>query len=194
MRNLLTNEEKKSVKREYCWRLIVLSIAALLVTTLVGILCILPSYILSRAKERVVMEKSQKLNADSTSKKLDAARGTLTGIALREKYIANTLVTLQPSKIIDALVAQKGAAISLQGFNFKKDGATVEVDSSASLARKEGAPFTALSITGVAQDRASLTAFAKRLEALAFVKSVEVPVFNFEKGRGIDFTVSILLK
>lgn len=198
MRNLLTNEDKKSVRREYCWRLLSLASATLLITAIIGIISLIPSYVLSRTRHGAVMDRAAAGGLDSTSKKIELAKATLTDIAAKEVHIANMLSSVTPTQVIDAIVAEKGSTIWLEGFAFRNKtetpvAAAAEGNGITPMSRP-GLSFEGLSINGIARDRTSLTNFAKRLEGIAMVKSVDVPVSNFEKGRGIDFSIIVALK
>lgn len=179
--NLLPEEEKNNIQREYKRRFYTLAVYFLTVSFLLGTVVALPYYISGKAElfminnrieqfgEEVTDEETKRINAEFSefSRKLTLLDPTDEGIIL------------DASKTLETVLAHKPPGVSLTGFAY-----TVLTDDRT---------FGQAIISGTAGDRDSLLLFVRDLSAIKDFSSVDLPVSNFSQRTDIDFSVTVVL-
>ena len=176
MINLLPDNLKQSVRREYFLRLGIVVVVMFSFAISIGLTSLLPSLFLGIIKERelaqqqTIVEKASLLRKESG---IETTAGAINKkIALFESGKDEPLL---PSEIIYAAARVRGE-INLDGFFYQKNIDKKRVDK--------------ISITGTAVRRDALLAFADRLKGNALFEGVDVPTSNLIQSKDILFSIT----
>lgn len=173
MINLLTDDGKGVVRREYRTRLIAVFLWMCTSVLLLGALALLPSYFLSAAKQEAATEELALIaspsggSAGTPAAELSLAREMLLALSA-------TLSDIQPSQRITDMLAVRPAGITVLQFEY------------TALSSEE-----TVRIQGVAANRDALIAFRKKLSEIPLVSSVELPVSNLAKSTKIEYVLTV---
>ncbi|MSU44870.1 hypothetical protein EXS45_01685 [Candidatus Nomurabacteria bacterium] len=186
MINLIPNKEKKEMVRGFYYRLIVLFLLMISVSFLILFFSILPSYLLSIAKNNIVNTKL-KLQKNEPVPLPDQQTLTIIKdlddkINLIESAASNKFIISQ--KVINAIVLRKLPDIKITDISY-------EANSSKTKGKKISIQGKKISIQGNAPSREVLLLFRLALESDTLFKQVDLPISNFIKGSNIQFSLSL---
>lgn len=174
MFKLLTEEEKRKVMHEYSRRKAVVIISSLVLVLLIGIVGLLPSYVLSNARQNEVTERTKIL--DSLNLKGDESE--LQAWLIR---VNSELQTLSPgldkdrlSDFIKEIIDEKIRGIRLTNFSWAKD--------------KDKITF---SINGIASNRQTLILFSDAVNSSGHFAKISLPISNLTQETDIDFQLKL---
>ena len=179
MFKLLTETAEKKVRHEYFIRRAIVILCALILVLIVGIVGLLPSYLLSYTRLSEVsahteMVKTVKLSGDEQDLKIWLAK-----INQRLATMSPALDMDRPWKFVNMILGQQGSDINLTGFFWLKE----------KLGKKKVTTIL-LSISGVARDRQALIAFKERISALKYFSNVVSPISELARDRDILFEIT----
>ena len=180
MTNLLPEEYKKKLRREYNLRLVALSILFLVLAMGLGVITLIPNtvsigmeYFLGKRIETKPPTSEQQEAEQEAIKTFNTFRDTLTALD-PEKQGDEVFL----SDLIRLVTQQKPAKVLLASFSF-----TTESESAKRLL-----------ISGLARDRESLVAFSKRLSENSTFSQTDLPISNLSKKENIDFSLTLTVK
>jgi len=179
MFNVLPQEEKIAIQKEYRVRRLIVIGVFFIITLIIGLILLFPSYLVSQ------------INAQNTASLLEAIQQELQKSkshvatpedisALREKIALLNAAksSVSVSNLFSIIVAKKGNAVQLSNFTFKKNSdGTLE-----------------LAVGGNARTRDALTQFSRALEADPAFSAVDLPISSLAKDKDIDFTMTITVR
>ena len=177
MLNLLPEEQREKIKKEYKIRRLVVASFFIFISLVIASVSLLPPYLISKEKldesnkhlntfsNSPIIKKSQDLSSET-----DAINGKIKSLSVSNSvYIYDIL-----NKILD----KKTDQISIKNFVYlKKDNNNVSV-----------------TLSGLANSRESLIGFEKNLQNETYFSSVDFPVSNLAKDTNIDFSIQIGIK
>lgn len=172
MFKLLTDEERQKVRHEYIMRRAIVMLSALILALVVGVIGLLPSYVLSNARKNEVLERTRIMSNSRQHEDDSSLQAWLTEINNELKILSPKLDTDRPSDFIDKILDQKIMGVHITEFSWRKaeDGVT-------------------LSISGVGRDRQTLIAFENSINSSGHFSSVTLPISNLAKDKDIDFQI-----
>ena len=172
MFKLLTEEERRKVAHEYAIHRAIVMLLALIGVFVVGIIGLLPSYVLSNARENEALERTR-IMSGSVEREDDALlQAWLEETNRKLQVLSPTRDTDRPSDFIAKILDQRVAGIVITGFSWVKVKDKIT-----------------LSASGVASSRQSLITFGNRINALKYFSEVALPISNLAKDRDIDFQI-----
>jgi len=172
MFKLLTEEEKQKVAHEYAARRIIIVLYALILVLVVGIIGLLPSYVLSTARQNEVSEHT-KITGNSLLKGDESElKAWLAQINKKLDVLSPKLDTYEPSIFIERILDQKINGIRINGISWTRS--------------EDGLEF---SVEGVAVDRQILVAFKDRINDSEDFSSVVLPISDLAQDVDIDFQI-----
>lgn len=179
MINLIPNEEKKKMARVFYFRVVILSLLMLGFVVSFATLALVPSYILSEAKEKLIDEKLAIQKSEpvpvldqaiaSAIQALDKKLSIVEGISGNKFLVSDNII----NEILESQVSN----IKITSINYDDSG----VDGKR------------VGISGTAHSREALLLFRRSLEYNPAFKSVNLPIENFVKGADIQFSLNIIL-
>jgi len=175
MRNLLLEEDKKKLRKEYLLRVSVVTLTFLFFSFVAGTIFLFPSYIISRAKEDVIRNQIEIIEQSISVREQEAKVAVL--IEAKEKL--NLLVTqddqLSVAAVFEIIVRARPEGIQLSGLFWGE----------RKKARSE------LVIEGVAARRETLLSFKNALKEEELFETVDLPISNLTSDKDIDFSIRI---
>ncbi len=178
MINLIPNEEKERMVKDFYLRLVVVSFVMLGVSFFVASLAILPAYILSSAEKNFI---DSKLKSQENETIPLPDKNTLEIVQDLEDKL-NLVEHIKPEKlnfsqrIITEVVLKKLPNIRITEIFYQNDPQKGEL----------------INVSGRAPSREVLLSFRRALEdSTAFLK-VNLPISNFVKGSDIRFNLSLI--
>ena len=175
MFKLLTELEKQKVKHEYQRRRSIIILSGLILVLIVGIIGLLPSYVLLSARQNEARESVKVMNS-SMEKDEPGLQAWLKSINHKLKLLSPALDTDRPSEIIEKIISIRPADININGFSWKKESDKI-----------------VLSIDGVALDRQALIMFENRIKSTGKFSEVILPISNLAKDKVINFQINFSL-
>jgi hypothetical protein len=176
MFKLLTDETKEKVRHEYVRRRTVVMLSAFIVVLIVGIIGLMPSYLLSNIRQNEVVEQTRILSDTGQTGDESSLQTWLDETNHKLEVLSPTLDSDRPSIFIDQLLEVKNAGIRITGFSWTK------------LEEK-----ITLTISGVAQDRVTLISFQDNLNASGHFSEVILPLSNLAQDKDLDFQITFSL-
>jgi len=175
--NLLPQKEKMENRREYFYRFSAGLAGAAVASLIIGGGLLLPSYLLSKAKQvelkanLVSLKNPRQAGGEEAPKILETAAKRVVFLSIRPILS----LTAAAEKITD----KKPAGVKIKGFSYhpqeKADGISA-----------------AIALTGIAANREAIVAFVKALQTEQSFSSINVPVSNFAKDRDIEFSLTLI--
>jgi hypothetical protein len=173
MFKLLTEEERQKVMHEYITHRTIVMLYALILVLVIGITGLLPSFVLSNARQNEMLERTRVLMGDSgEGKDASELRTWLKKTNLKLQVLSPALDTERPSDLIARILDQKIIGVSITDFSLIKMKDKI-----------------ILSVNGVALDRQSLITFENRISSSKYFSEVTLPISNLAKDRNIDFQI-----
>lgn len=172
MFKLLTDQARQKVAHEYAVRRAIVILCGLILVFLIGVIGLLPSFVLSNARQNEALERMRVIN--SVERGEDESGLTDWLLLTNQMLIALSpkLDTDRPSDFIEQVINQNLKGVHLVGFSWVK---------------KEG--NVALSVDGVAQDRQTLITFENHLNTSGHFSKINLPISNLAKDKDIDFQI-----
>lgn len=171
---LLPESEKKIILVEYKLRRTIIMLLFLSATCTISAVFLLPSYIISSAKDDEVMEKVDAVTTSTILQEGNELNARLSQTNLKLEALRPSMAGLSVDAVHLVLVHKK-PGIQLTGFAYRKG-------------EKETAQ---LSVSGMASTRDVLLEFVKELKAENAFSDVQLPVSNFAKDKNIEFNLEV---
>ena len=175
--NVLPEEEKKSIRREYLLRLMTIFFNLLALVGVLAVLMLVPSYLMSVSKENFVEKQLEDFNISNpeiTTSNIDDSINEI-----NKKLVYLTKMNLNPN-------------VSDRVFGWILDNKPKEITFSQMLYSKRTDGSLVLEIHGVAKDRVALRDFKTILDNNKDYKEVNLPISNFLEKTNLAFTISII--
>lgn len=177
MINLIPNEDKKEMSKNFYFRLISLAFVMLGVSLLVASIAILPAYFFSTTQKNFFSEKFT-LQENEPIPSLDQdtlsiIKDLKSKLSLIENTRKNEFVFSQ--KIINEILLKKMNSIKITEIFYENE--------------KEGGKK--VNIAGLAPNREVLLLFRQTLEENPAFSKVDLPISNFVKGSNIRFNLTL---
>jgi len=172
MLKLLTEEEREKVSHEYHLRRAIVIIMALVSILVIGIIGLLPSYILSDLRYKEAFEWDRVVDNSSLKENEAELQAWLAETNKRLEALSPKLDVDRPSDFIKKVLEQKISGISITNFSWGKVAGKV-----------------VLSVSGEASNRQALVAFKDRLSASGYFSNVALPVSDLAKDKEISFQI-----
>lgn len=174
MRNLLSQQDKKILDREYKLRIAIVSIALIFLTMLIASVLLLPSYIISNYKQNTAQTHSEIIKKSIASREKSVSNSILNETKTKLKLLAKDEDKISLMKTFEIIVKKRIDGIKITGLFYEKkiEGNDGEI-----------------TITGIASKREPLLKFRKDLEQEEIFLSVVLPVANLASDADIEFSI-----
>lgn len=176
MLNLLPEEQKTKVVKEYTKRVFIVLSVGVCVVTIISATFLIPVYVISYStyKEALVKKTDldSKINASEKGTSVESIKDISSAISVLTKYDNS----VYPSKLIESIILKKPQNIRVTAITYTPS---------------KDVPPT-IDIAGRAAFRSALVAFSSALQADPYFKSVYIPISNFAKEKNIDFNMRLV--
>ncbi len=170
--NLLPEQERAVLRREYYFRLAIVGSAFLFFCLVIGIMLLIPSYILSSGVQESLQERVELLSKSSSaslSAEVDRKRAE---IASRLSTLSERAMGYAPTALIEGVVGTRPSGIKMDRLSIVKSGSG-----------------TFVTVSGVASSREALVSFRRTLEKVSLFATVELPLSDLARSQSIPFTL-----
>jgi hypothetical protein len=178
MINLIPNEEKKKMSKDFYLRLVTVFFVMLSISLLIASIVILPTYFLFSEEEDSINTKLELQNSESIplldQNTLIVIKDLGSKLNLIENTQKNKFVFSQ--KVINEIILKKIPSIKITEISYQNNSQT---------GRK-------INISGKAPSREVLLSFRRALEDDVAFSKVDLPISNFVKGSNIEFYLSLI--
>ncbi|MEY2664732.1 MAG: hypothetical protein RIT04_540 [Candidatus Parcubacteria bacterium] len=148
------------------------------VAVAIGVVALLPSYILSRGQETKAAEDLALLQKTSHSQDANQAEASIKTTKALITAFEGHQDTVPLSLIIETVVLQRKPGISITSVQVKRSGMT----------------DAALNVAGVATSRDALLTFQKSLAKDPHFSKVDLPISDLAKTKDIRFNITAVAK
>lgn len=169
MFRLLTEKKGKEIRHEYNKRRAGVMLFGLIIISVVGIVGMMPSYVLSHIRLEEVSRRTEVILGGLRGDEAEL-RDWLAETNKRLKTLSPALDKDRPSEWFEKVIDKRPAGVTITSLSWSKDRDKV-----------------ALTINGIARDRQSLVEFEERISSSGNFSEVSLPISNFAKDRDIDF-------
>lgn len=180
MINLLPQEEKDALRREYFRRVVAAAGLVAVAAVLAGVILLLPSYFFLNLKNKALFAYIESSEKAAESARINALESQLINISAKINILKNGQEP-QPalSVVMSDIIAKKPDSVKIDSFFYKEED-------DKSLPR--------VSLQGSASRRDDLLSFVKALENEPDFKSVISPTTNLLKEQDLRFSLVIELE
>ena len=179
MSNLLPQRHKADLLKLYRKRYVSLAFFGVAFLALVAIVLLLPSYLYLRSSQILLTTKRDTLASYETATIATQLAGTVTDINSRlGVFPAVTPASPLIAGMIDPILQVEPAAVHITEFDFAPGITAVQAK---------------VSVSGVADSRTDLLAFADKVRDIASFTSVDVPITSFIKDTDVPFTLTAVV-
>ena len=174
MFKLLPEKSRKDIGREYKYRRGLLMLLGLCFVVGVGIISLIPSFVVAFTTERSAVKKLE------VAKKLPLLEGVedvdewLKGLKEKQKILKPTSKSDFPYEYFIKIIDLKPQGISIKNLSWRRD--------------QKGRVIT---IMGNASSRNTLIEFEKTLDNSGSFSNAVLPVSNFARDKDIEFTLTV---
>lgn len=186
MFNLLPKAEKETIRREYRIRLTIVALWFSFATLLIASILLLPSLLLSTAKEKAAIGRFTALSTIVERENTAKLEKVLADTQSRLSLFRRTVPALYLHELLMRLASYRSDKVSFTNISFteRQSGQGAGPADNAGGNRE-------VTIAGIARDRAGLLALVQSLERSGLFARVEVPVSNYAKGSNISFSLRV---
>ncbi len=178
MINLIPNEERKKIIRDFYFRLLVVFFFCLGFSVFMACMAILPSFFMSSIKLNSAYAKLDVQSKEPVPEVSQQTQGVIKDVNgkldVLERFQKNKFVVSE--RVVNQIISRKMSDIKILELIFEDNAG-------------KGKKVT---INGIAPSRERLLLFRRALESdTAFVK-VDLPISNFIKGSNLEFSLSLV--
>lgn len=163
------------MRKVYHERLAQFVLELILVLVILSLVMLMPTVLTLKSRQETVAHSVGVAEARPVSKEAIDIGKQITSTNSLLKLINVTSTTTPYSKIVDAVLADKTAAITLTHFDWKSSGASVN-------------------LAGIAPSRSALLEFVRSLESDPLFPKVDSPISNLIENSNINFTLNLTVK
>ncbi len=180
MINLLPEEEKILIKREYTRRLVVVNGIFLFILVCSAVILLLPSYLPLSSQKQSFESQLDAAKQGLSREKADETESSIRRLNDKLAFFSQQGEdTRQISVLIKQILSVKSPSVKLWTFTYQEG--TQEKKNEQ------------ISIQGIATTRNIFLAFAKTLEAVNGVSEVQFPPANLMKDENVEFSLTLKL-
>ncbi len=173
MFKLLTDEERVKVEGEYSRRRLIMILMTLSLVLLIGIIGLLPSYMMSNVRLDEAKGRVESLSEVRPNRSSDP-EAWLNTINKKLRVLSPILDKDKPSLVIDKVIKERVEGITIESLTWLKDKEKIKVIAG-----------------GIAKDRKTLIAFRDKVGATGYFTGVVLPFSNLAEDEDINFQMEL---
>jgi Tfp pilus assembly protein PilN len=176
MFNLLPENEKKKITKEYAFRRNIVLFMFLFALGSVASVSLFPSYLLSSGKIKETQQEITTIKNSLTLQESGNLSGVLKKTNIKLQTLGFVLSDMNASDLFEKVFDKRDVNIRITSIMYQKPS---------------GKGAGSITFNGVAHDRESLSTFVDNLKKEPSFTQVDLPVANLAKDRNADFTIKI---
>lgn len=178
MINLIPNEEKKKIRKDFYMRVVIVSFFVLGLSILVSNIMLIPALFYASLEKKLAQnhfdQNQNKLSLDLGENNKAIIENLENKINIVKKAKENNFLVSE--KVINVLLNKKTEGIKINQISFTSDEAKGKI----------------ININGQALSREKLLFFKKNLEKDGNFKNIDLPISNFIKSTDIEFSLILI--
>ncbi len=174
MFKLLTDNSRVKAKKEYFLRRLIVGLGGVCLILFIGVVALLPSYIISKSRMNEAKTKIDALNNQSSTQDAHALVEWMDELNKEISSLSQVDEKALPYELFVKIINSKPDGIIINSFVMKKD-----------------LKSTTISIAGMAKGRKDLYDFENILNNSGNFSEVSIPVSNFAKNSDINFQFNL---
>lgn len=180
MANLLPQEYRKGLYREYGLRLAICGLVLLAFSMAVAVLLLAPSLILTEARYEQNQTRLDSVTSSTSSEGFEQVKDIIASTNKKLEAVQSSQYgKLKPTDTVSLITQSKPAGVQVYKLRLE------EVDDEQA---------ATINITGNASTRDSLLSFEKNLKNNSQVTSVELPISTLADRRNAEFSMTVTMK
>lgn len=175
MFNLLPENLKESIRKEYKHKRLVVILFFIVSVQATFLIFLFPTWLVSYHKQMEISTQSEQMSKFLNDSNTNPATSVIKSINSKLNVINSALEYPKFLPLIDTVISKKTNKISITNFSYAPTAS-----SSASL-----------TLGGISSTRESLVSFVKSLEDTKLFSKVDLPISNLAKDKDIEFTINL---
>lgn len=176
MINLLPDNEKIKIKKEYRNKILIIILTISAVVFSLSLVLLVPSLLFARAQSYLIERNTETVKKVSVAKDQEYIKKTASDINYKVSIVESSPENYIFSDSLNNIISSKISGVQITGVFFEKQD-------------KKGEITNMFEIRGTANKREDLINFAKELESRKYFAKINLPVSNYVKDRDIEFNV-----
>jgi len=176
MFNLLPQEYKKKILKEYLFRRVILIVSLTIIIGVLAIIVLIPIYISGQIETSQLQAHINTLNVTSNNTNTQKVSAETAAVRSKLSLLGSAESNVLMSDVLTDTMKEAGPDIVLNSFIYQ---------------RGTGSNKSKLTLSGIALNRDALQGYGKRLKSESVFNPVNVPIENFAQARNIKFTISV---
>lgn len=178
MINVLPEQQKNKLKKQYRIRLVSTYFFLFGILSILTTLLLLPTYILSKSKESFFIQELVLLEKENPNLSLNELQNIISDINNKLFLLDGVHDSMVTQDVINKFLEIPSTNIEIYKIFYTKPADNTQF----------------IEISGIAKDRASLSAYKSSLEKSGLYKKVDLPISNFVEKTDIGFNIKLELK
>jgi len=176
MFNLLPQNEKQNILKEYRARRNILIAMFVFALGVISVVVLIPAYLLSTVKLNEVQDELARVSGSEAFQESDKLNKILIDTNAKLASLKVTKDQVYIADLIKNVISKRDLNIRVNGIMYKRGSA--------------GA-MSVITLAGVAHNREQLSTFVQELRSLPLFTSVDLPVSSFAKDKNAEFSIQI---
>ena len=177
---LLPPEEMKALRHEYRVRFFIILAFFVSCGIVLGIISLIPAYMLSRSQEADMVERTQALEQSRKASGADQIEKDLEQAQIMAEKISADQNKIVYSDSLQKIVSHRTPQVTLSSFQITRDSGT-------------STPYEVV-VAGKAATRDALLTFKSGLENDPAFSSVDLPLSDLAESKDISFSLKLTIK
>lgn len=175
MFNLLPENLKKKITREYKLRLTIIILAFVISTQVFLLVFLFPSWLLSFYRGKDFLVRSDEINRFLSAEDVSSTISYIKVLNSKLKIIDENQNYPELIPVLNSVLKERTSNIRINGISYTVNSANSGV----------------LTLSGIGGSRESLVSFSKKIKEIEFFKKVDLPLSNLAKDKDIEFSINI---
>lgn len=181
MANLLPKKEKDFIKKEYLIRLVIVFLSLSIMSMLLLVVFLVPSYISLDVKENTAIEQIDLVKKSVQNKDNAEVEKKLNLIMVKTAVLKRSTEEISLRDVIYEIVKNKPNGIYISDILYNK-------------VQKKDTSEKIITVQGTSETRDKLLAFKESLGGIQDFKEVNLPLSNLTKDADVSFLINITLE
>ena len=175
MFNLLPENLKKQITKEYKLRLFIVAMFSLIIVQASFLVFLFPSWLVSNYKEKDFSSRNDEVNKSLSALDISSTTAFIKSLNARLVVINDGLEYPRLVPVVDTILSKKTPSIKIGAVYYTSNSATTGT----------------LTVSGVSSTREALVSFADKIKEVEYLKKVDLPISNLAKDKNIEFSINM---
>jgi len=189
MRNLLPEDKKSIVNREYILRVIIVSLWLLFFVLVICVGLIVSSYLVVQSKAAALHSRDNLIKQTIVIKEKDVSMDELEEAKDHLNHLGKAVERSSLRNLISSIIEARPEGLKLKSFDYTSGKEMKQEDKNEDI-KGQNTVKSKIQINGIASDRDTLIYFSKTLKKIDKIDDVDLPVSQFAQSKDIPFSMT----